>query len=54
VLATARTLRHAELADQRTEANQVSERMSRPLSLLVFGLTLFVLVPFVLRMFGAS
>lgn len=54
LLATARTLRHAELSDQRTEANQVSERMSRPLALLVFGLTLFVLVPFMLRMFGVS
>jgi tight adherence protein C len=54
LLATARTLRHAELSDQRTEANQVSERMSRPLALLVFGLTLFVLVPFMLRMFGIS
>ena len=52
LLATARTLRHAELSDQRTEANQISERMSRPLSLLVFGLTFFVLVPFMLHMFG--
>ena len=51
---TARTLRHAELSDQRTEANQVSERMARPLALLVFGLTLFVLVPFMLRMFGVT
>jgi tight adherence protein C len=54
LLATARSLRHAELSDQRTEANQVSERMSRPLALLVFGLTLFVLVPFMLRMFGIA
>lgn len=54
LLATAQTLRHAELSDQRTEANQVSERMSRPLALLVFGLTLFVIVPFMLRMFGVS
>lgn len=54
LLATARTLRHAELSDQRTEANQVSERMARPLALLVFGLTLFVLVPFMLRMFGVT
>jgi Flp pilus assembly protein TadB len=54
LLATARTLHHAELSDQRTEANQVSERMARPLALLVFGLTLFVLVPFMLRMFGVS
>ena len=38
----------------RSEANQVSERMSRPLALLVTGLTLFVLVPFMLRMFGIS
>jgi tight adherence protein C len=54
LLTTARTLRHAELSDQRTEANQISERMSRPLALLVFGLTLFVLVPFMLRMFGIT
>lgn len=54
LLATARTLRHAELSDARTEANEVSERMSRPLALLVFGLTAFVLVPFALRMFGAA
>ena len=54
LLATARTLRPAELSDQRTEANQISERMSRPLSLLVFGLTFFVLVPFMLHMFGAK
>ena len=54
LLATARSLRHGELSDQRTEANQVSERMSRPLALLVFGLTLFVLVPFMLRMFGLA
>ena len=39
LLATARTLRHAELSDARAEANEVSERMSRPLALLVFGLT---------------
>ena len=54
LLASARTLRHAELSDARTEANQVSERMSRPLALLVTGLTLFVIVPFMLRMFGIS
>ena len=54
LLATARTLRHAELSDARTEANEVSERMSRPLALLVFGLTAFVLVPFALRMFGVA
>jgi Flp pilus assembly protein TadB len=54
LLATARTLRHAELSNARTEANQVSERMARPLALLVFGLTLFVLVPFMLRMLGVS
>lgn len=54
LLATARTLRHAELSDARTEANEVSERMSRPLALLVFGLTAFVLVPFALRLFGAA
>jgi Flp pilus assembly protein TadB len=54
LLANARSLRHAELSDSRTEANQVSERMSRPLAVLVFGLTLFVLVPFMLRMFGIS
>ena len=54
LLATARTLRHAELSDARTHANEISERMSRPLALLVFGLTAFVLVPFALRMFGAA
>ena len=54
LLASARTVRHAELSDARTEANQVSERMSRPLALLVTGLSLFVLVPFMLRMFGIS
>jgi tight adherence protein C len=54
LLATARTLRHAELADNRTTANEASERMSRPLALLVAGLTLFILIPFMLRMFGAA
>jgi tight adherence protein C len=54
LLATARTLRHAELSYSRAEANRVSERMSRPLAVLVFGLTVFVLVPFMLRMFGIS
>lgn len=54
LLATARTLRHAEASDQRTAANEASERMARPLALLVFGLTLFVLVPFMLRMFGIT
>lgn len=54
MLASARTLRHAELSDNRAEANLVSERMSRPLALLVFGLTVFVLVPFMLRMFGIT
>ncbi len=54
LLAAARTLRHTELAAARTEANLISERMARPVSLLVFGLTLFVMVPFLLRMFGAS
>jgi hypothetical protein len=47
-------LRHAELSDSRAEANRVSEWMSRPLAVLVFGLTVFVLVPFMLRMFGIS
>jgi len=54
LLATAATLRHAEQADARAAANQISERMSRPLALLVFGLTLFVLTPFMLRMLGAA
>lgn len=54
LLASARTLRHAELSDARSQANEVSERMSRPLALLVTGLTLFVLVPFLLRMFAVS
>lgn len=54
LLATARSLRHAELADARTQANEVSERMARPLALLVTGLTLFVLVPFLIRMFTTA
>jgi hypothetical protein len=54
LLASARTLRHAELSDARSRANEVSERMSRPLALLVTGLTLFVLVPFLIRMFAVS
>lgn len=54
LLATARSLRHAELSDARAAANEVSERMSRPLAVLVTALTLFVLVPFMLRMFGAT
>lgn len=54
LLATARTLRHAELADARTHANEISERMARPLALLVTGLTLFVLVPFLIRMFTTA
>jgi Flp pilus assembly protein TadB len=54
LLASARTLRHAELSDARSQANEVSERMSRPLALLVTGLTLFVLVPFLLRMFAGT
>jgi tight adherence protein C len=54
LLASARTLRHAELSDARSQANEISERMSRPLALLVTGLTLFVLVPFLIRMFAVS
>jgi len=54
LLASARTLRHAELSDARRQANEISERMSRPLALLVTGLTLFVLVPFLLRMFAVT
>jgi tight adherence protein C len=54
LLATARTLRHAELSDARARANERSERMARPLSLLVGGLILFVIVPFMLRMFGVG
>lgn len=54
LLATARTLRHAELSDARTRANEISERMARPLALLVTGLTLFVLVPFLIRMFTTA
>jgi len=54
LLATARSLRHAELTDNRTQANEVSERMARPLALLVLGLTMFVLVPFMLRMFNTA
>ena len=54
LLASARTLRHAELSDARSQANEVSERMSRPLALLVTGLTFFVLVPFLIRMFAGT
>jgi Flp pilus assembly protein TadB len=54
LLASARNLRHAELSDARSQANEISERMSRPLALLVTGLTLFVLVPFLLRMFAVT
>ena len=54
LLASARTLRHTELSDARSEANEISERMARPLALLVTGLTLFVLVPFLLRMFSVA
>jgi hypothetical protein len=54
LLAAARTLRHTALSEARTEANLTSERMARPLSLLVFGLVLFVIVPFMLRAFGAA
>lgn len=54
LLTSARTLRHAELNDLRTRANEVSEAMSRPLALLVTGLATFVMVPFMLRMFGVS
>jgi tight adherence protein C len=54
LLASARTLRHAELSDARSQANEVSERMARPLALLVTGLTVFVLVPFLLRMFAVT
>jgi hypothetical protein len=54
LLASARTLRHAELSDARSQANEVSERMSRPLALLVTGLTFFVLVPFLIRMFTGT
>lgn len=52
LLAAARTLRGAQRAAARTEANLVSERMSRPLSTLVMGLVLFVLVPFFVGMFA--
>lgn len=54
LLATARTLRHAEMSDARAAANELSERMSRPLAVLVTALTFFVLVPFMLRMFGVT
>jgi len=52
LLATADNLRAADLTDRRSEANVVSQRMSRPLSLLVTGLTLFVLIPFLARLLG--
>ena len=54
LLASARTLRHTELSDARSEANEISERMARPLALLVTGLTLFVLVPILPRMFAVT
>lgn len=54
LLSTAKTLRHAELTDARTEANKVSERMARQLSLLVFGQMMFLLIPFTLRMLGVA
>lgn len=54
LMASARTLRHAELADLRTAANEASERMSRPLALQVFALALFIFVPYMLRMFGIA
>lgn len=52
LLAAARTLRGAQRAQARGEANAISERMSRPLSTLVMGLALFVLVPFFVGMFA--
>jgi len=52
LLATADNLRATDLTDRRSEANVVSQRMSRPLSLLVTGLTLFVLIPFLARLLG--
>lgn len=54
LLATTKTLRHKRLSDARAAANEVSERMSRPLALAVFGLALFVLVPFMARMLTAT
>jgi len=54
LVAAAAGLRSAELNDRRAAANEVSERMSRPLALLVAGLTLFFLIPFVLRLSGAN
>jgi tight adherence protein C len=54
LLASARTLRHTQLSDARAEANEASERMSRPLALLVAALTLFILIPFMFRMFGVA
>jgi hypothetical protein len=54
LLAEGSTLRHATLADARAEANAASERMSIPVAFLTIGLTLFVFIPFILRMFGAA
>lgn len=54
LLASARTLRHTALTQSRTQANLASERMAGPLTLLVGGLVLFITVPFLLRMFGAT
>lgn len=50
--AESRALRHAQLAEARASANAASERMSMPVALLTVGLALFVLTPFVLRIFA--
>jgi len=54
LLTTARTLRHEELAAARTEANEVSERMVRPLGLLLYGMAAFIVIPFALHAFGVA
>lgn len=50
LLASAASLRGAALNDARAAANEMSERMSRPLAMLVLGMTLLVLFPVLLRM----
>jgi tight adherence protein C len=54
LLTTARTLRHEELSAARTEANKASERMARPLGLLLYGMAAFIVIPFALHAFGAG
>lgn len=52
LLAESRSLRHAELARSREQANKASERMSVPVALLTIGMLLFVFIPFGLSLFS--